>query len=147
MPPMPCSVCLSPSVCELLGKCRRAEPQPTAPTAPTVESASHASEGKVRLDLIHPLWTWSLGQVCTAGAAKYGRWNWLKGMPWSELVGSAKRHIELWLSGESTDPETGCHHLAHAAWNCLALMTYHAFGLGVDDRPKPAKEPPLNVRS
>ena len=35
--------------------------------------------------------------------------------------------------GERDDPETKCHHLAHVAWNALALMVYEMRGLGEDD--------------
>jgi hypothetical protein len=29
------------------------------------------------------------------------------------------------------------HHLAHAVFHCLTLITYGQFGLGTDDRPQP----------
>lgn len=89
--------------------------------------------GKVRLDLIPPVWIWALGQVMTKGAEKYEPNNWLKGMDWSKCVGAMDRHALKWLAGETYDPETGCHHMAMVAWNALALMTYQVRGLGEAD--------------
>ena len=44
------------------------------------------------------------------------------------------RHILAWKRGETNDPESGLPHLAHAGWNCIALMHYGRYGLGEDDR-------------
>ena len=89
--------------------------------------------GKVRLDLLPPEWEWALGQVMTAGAAKYEPRNWEKGMAWSKVLGPMRRHIVKWLAGETHDAETGCHHLAMVAWNALALMVYQLRTIGTDD--------------
>jgi hypothetical protein len=88
---------------------------------------------KVRLELIPPDWFWALGQVLTRGAIKYDTRNWERGMPWSTMIGCSLRHIVKFMCGERYDPETGCHHLAHAAWNCLALMTYDIRKIGQND--------------
>jgi len=55
-------------------------------------------------------------------------------MRWSRIIGALFRHIYKWLRGESYDEETGLHHLAHAAWQCFALMEYERNNIGVDDR-------------
>ena len=89
--------------------------------------------GKVRLDLLPAEWIWGLGQVMTAGAAKYEPRNWEKGMAWSKVLGPMRRHIVTWLAGETYDAETGCHHLAMVAWNALALMVYQLRMIGQDD--------------
>ena len=89
--------------------------------------------GKVRLDLLPPEWIWGLGQVMTAGAAKYEARNWEKGMAWSKVLGPMLRHVYKWMSGEMYDVETGCHHLAMVAWNALALMSYQIRLSGNDD--------------
>jgi len=94
------------------------------------------TEGKVRLDLIPFEWVWGLGQVMTTSTAKYPDRNWERGMAWTTCVGCLLRHVFKWLAGERTDAESGCHHLLHAAWNCLALVSYETRGLGTDDRPK-----------
>lgn len=94
-------------------------------------------EGKTRYDLIPPEWEQALAEVLTAGAAKYAERNWERGMAWSKCVGCVRRHIFKWLRGEQYDDETGCHHLAHAAWNLLALMSYQLRDIGADDLPRP----------
>jgi hypothetical protein len=47
------------------------------------------------------------------------------------------RHAWAFWRGETLDRETGCHHMAMAAWNCLALVSYSIRDVGTDDRPKP----------
>lgn len=89
--------------------------------------------GKVQLELIPMSWTWALGQVLTRGAAKYAARNWERGMAWSYPVGCALRHMIKFAVGERYDRETGCHHLAMAAWNMLALMTYDLRAIGTND--------------
>lgn len=95
--------------------------------------------GKLRLDLIPPEWIEALGAVLTAGAAKYADRNWELGMKWSKCHGPMMRHIVKWLKGERDDPETKCRHLAHVAWNALALMVYEMRGLGEDDLARGGK--------
>jgi hypothetical protein len=72
--------------------------------------------------------------VLRFGAEKYGRDNWRKGMDWSRLIDAALRHITAFNDGENRDPESGCHHLAHARC-CLAfLLEYSATHPEKDDR-------------
>lgn len=92
-----------------------------------------ANDGKNRIELLPAIWTWSLGLVMTRGAIKYEVRNWERGMPWSRMLGSCSRHIFRFVCGERYDKETGVHHLAHAAWNCLALMTYDIRAIGTND--------------
>ena len=97
-------------------------------------------DGKVRLDLIPPEWIWALGQVLTSGAAKYAERNWELGMKWGRVIGPLLRHTMKFICGERYDPETGNHHMAMAAWNCLALMSYDLRKIGEDDRAKLSPE-------
>jgi hypothetical protein len=92
-----------------------------------------ADKGKARLDLIPPSWIFALAGPMTYGAVKYAERNWERGMKWTKIVGPLMRHLFKFLSGERCDPETGCHHLAHVAWNALALMTYDLRGIGEND--------------
>lgn len=89
--------------------------------------------GKNRLELIPPEWEWELGRVLTAGATKYADRNWERGMEWSKVVGPLRRHLNRFLRGQQRDGETGAHHLAHVAWNALALMTYDLRKIGDDN--------------
>lgn len=92
------------------------------------------NEGKNLLELLPAEWFWALGMVTTRGSIKYAPRNWERGMAWSKCVGCALRHIFKFVCGERYDPETGCHHMAQAAWNCLALMSYDIRDIGEDDR-------------
>lgn len=38
------------------------------------------------------------------------------------------RHITAWWEGEKNDQESGMHHLAHAATNCLFLLWFEING-------------------
>jgi len=91
-------------------------------------------KGKTRFDLL-PFWAIEqVALIYTFGVEKYGEHNWLKGMKWSRLIGALFRHVFKWLRGQSYDEETGIHHLAHAAWQCFALMEYERNNIGMDDR-------------
>lgn len=90
--------------------------------------------GKNAFDLLPPQAMWELAKVYTAGAEKYEPQNWRKGMRFGICIGAAFRHIFKWMSGEKIDEETGCHHLAMVAWNCLAIVQWEHDGVGEDDR-------------
>lgn len=96
--------------------------------------AARFDEGKNRFDLMPPWPLEQVAQVYTYGTRKYDDDNWWKGMPWKKVIGPMLRHIWKWLRGEKLDDESGLHHLAHAAWQCLALMEYERNGIGRDDR-------------
>ena len=72
-----------------------------------------------RWDLITPIGLRRLAQTYAEGAQKYTPWNWAKGLPASNLICHAIRHIMLWLSGDRTED-----HLAHATWNIMTLMHF-----------------------
>lgn len=94
------------------------------------------NKGKVLIELVPPEWFVALGDVTTQGSKKYAQRNWERGMKWSIMIGCAMRHILKFCLGERHDPETGCHHLAMAAWNVLALMTYDLRNIGENDIPQ-----------
>lgn len=75
-----------------------------------------------------------LGKVYTFGAKKYAPRNWERGMLWSRCYNSLLRHLYAYWGGERSDQETGLHHMAHVAWNAIALLVYSLRGVGVDDR-------------
>jgi hypothetical protein len=91
-------------------------------------------KGKTRYDLVPPWAEEMIAQVYTYGTIKYDDNNWWKGMKWGQLYAALRRHINKWWRGEKIDDESGLHHLAHAAWQCIALMEYERCGKGVDDR-------------
>lgn len=77
--------------------------------------------GKPRLGLIPRSALEAEATVLGFGADKYGVYNWRKGMDWMRLVDAALRHIYAFADGETFDPESGEHHLAHARC-CLGFL-------------------------
>ena len=73
----------------------------------------------VRFDLITPIGLRRLAETCHVGAQRYGDHNWLRGIPSSEMLNHAIRHIYLWLEGDREED-----HLAHAAWNILGVCHF-----------------------
>lgn len=90
--------------------------------------------GKLRYDLLPADGLEELVKVYTAGAVKYADRNWELGMSWSRILGSLMRHTWKFWRGETHDPETGCHHMAMACWNAMALCVYSLRNVGTDDR-------------
>lgn len=91
---------------------------------------------KLRFDLLPPEAMIELARIYTIGAIKYEDNNWRKGMNYSKCFGALYRHLLKFQSGQTVDPETGCHHMAQVAWNAIALMVYDLHGSGNDDRIK-----------
>ena len=66
---------------------------------------------------------WEVGNVGTYGANKYTDRGWVSVPNGKERYGDALlRHYLLHRQGESRDPESECYHLAHLAWNALAIL-------------------------
>jgi hypothetical protein len=91
-------------------------------------------EGKNRLDLLPPFAINEFAKVMTAGAIKYAEKNWEKGMSWSKVIASAKRHLQAIESGEDFDAETGLLHAAHLMCNAAFLTEYYKIHPMGDDR-------------
>lgn len=100
------------------------------------KEAMRFTEGKMRFDLLPIEALIELTRVYDMGAIKYDDNNWRKGMKWSQVYRPIFSHLFKWLSGQTVDSETGCHHLAMVAWNCLTLVTYQIRKIGTDDRVK-----------
>lgn len=98
-------------------------------------------DGKARFDLLPPDALWEVVRVYTVGAGKYGDRNWEQGIRYGRVFAAICRHAFSWWRGERADQETGIHHLAHAAWNCLALLAYELRGMEEFDDRKAATTP------
>lgn len=83
-----------------------------------------ADHGKPRVDLIPPEVLLELGKLYAYGAAKYEENNWLKGMDYTRMLASLKRHLFAFESGQTTDLENGLHHLVAVIWNAVGLLHY-----------------------
>lgn len=93
------------------------------------------NEDKLDYSLLEPYAIQELVRVFHEGAKKYEPNNWLNGgMDYSKMLASLKRHIAAFELGEDIDPETGCHHMAQAAWNALGIVTYSKYFPENDDR-------------
>lgn len=60
--------------------------------------------------------------VSTFGAEKYARHSWRDVPDLETRYDDARGRHFLWSFLEDEDPESGVSHLAHEAWNCLALL-------------------------
>jgi hypothetical protein len=92
-----------------------------------VQGVKH-DKGKQRYDMLPFDAIEELVKVYTFGVDKYGERNWEKGIVFSRLIAAVFRHIMDWLLRETYDRETGLHHLAHAAWGCLAIVHFQKIG-------------------
>jgi hypothetical protein len=83
---------------------------------------------KPEYGLIPPFALEELAHVLTIGAKKYARENW-RYVPEAErrYYDALQRHLWAWKRGERFDPETGRHHLGHAA-ACLFFLYEHDTG-------------------
>ena len=75
-----------------------------------------------------------LAKVCEFGCSKYSKHNWEEGANWTSAMDSALRHISKWINKKELDDESDLPHLAHAAWNILAVLTWQLKNKGEDDR-------------
>lgn len=77
-------------------------------------------------------------RVIQFGAKKYSPRGWEdKPLSYVETAASMTRHTVAWLRGQDRDPETGLHHMAHAACNALFLVAYALRGeKSKDDRQR-----------
>lgn len=79
--------------------------------------------GKLRWSLLPMGTVIQIVKVLEFGAQKYHKESWKQVPEGRERYYNAtKRHLEAWWTGERLDPETGLHHLAHAACNLLFLI-------------------------
>lgn len=98
--------------------------------------AMRFNAGKLRYDLLPPDAIEELVKIYTMGAAKYADRNWEKGFNWMDCYASLARHLALWQMGEDRDEESDHLHMAHVAWNALAIVTFQLRNVGVDNRVK-----------
>lgn len=67
-----------------------------------------------------------ISRVFAFGSEKYERENWRKGYDFHLAYDAMQRHLNRYWGGETIDPESGCHHLAHAAFHTMILMAFDA---------------------
>lgn len=85
-------------------------------------------------------WPEQFAAVCQFGAKKYTPGNYLKGRGLHDTCNSLLRHMLQMDRGEEIDPESGCQHFGHIAWNLAFLRhCYRTFGAKFDDRIRAPK--------
>jgi len=112
--------------------------------------ASRFNKNKLRYDLIPSYPMEQLAKLFTFGAKKYAPHNWKKGMPWSEVEASLRRHLEAYSAGEdfdydkdckgcqegNCDTHSGLYHMTAVMWNAAVLTDYYRSNPKFDDRLK-----------
>jgi hypothetical protein len=96
-------------------------------------------QDKIDFALLPLISTTEVVKVWTFGKKKYSAWNWTNGFLFSRPYAAALRHIFAWFTGQTYDPETGIHHLAHAICCLQMLIEFEITGTGEDDRRKTYK--------
>ncbi len=92
-------------------------------------------DGKPPLAQLPPEGIRAVARVQAYGNSKYGSYHdWRKGMEASRVVSCAMRHLMAYMDGETTDPESGQPHLAHAACRILFLIQNTKDQTVTDDR-------------
>lgn len=79
-------------------------------------------------------------RVAEYGAKKYASWNWSKGLPRVQIIGSLLRHTWAYLRGEECDKETGLSHTDHILWNAVTLSHNVRWNLEDGRRVEPDRE-------
>lgn len=96
-------------------------------------------EKGVKFDSGKPMWSYlplvSIQEVIKVLMYGDNKYPSPDGANWKKVKDARKRyynatmrHLTQWYDGEKIDPESGLHHLAHAASNCLFLLWFEFKG-------------------
>lgn len=98
---------------------------------------SRNNSGKPRLSLVLEAKNALAGAavILEQGLKEYGRANWRKGLPLTEICDSMTRHLADFLSGETLDSASGRPHVDHVLCNALFLAEISKTNPELDDRP------------
>jgi hypothetical protein len=124
---------------------------PEPPPKPTEDNLHRFSTGAVRSKegsseawhLIPAIGLRSVAETAYEGHVHYppdektNMPNWKKGMPVSQLLNRAIRHLYLFLSGDRSE-----NHLGHSAWNILAAIETQSLRPDMMDVYEPEKAAP-----
>jgi hypothetical protein len=108
------------------------------------------NKNKLRYDLVEPRAHRDMVKVLTYGAGKYFDRNWERGLSWTSVIASLKRHLAAIEEGEDYDFDPNCEgcksgycekhsgelHIANLACNAHFLNAYYYTFPQGDDRPK-----------
>lgn len=79
-------------------------------------------------------------RVAEFGAKKYAAWNWSKGLPRVQILGSLLRHTFAYLRGEECDSDSGLSHTDHIIWNAATLVHNVHWNLADGRRVEPHRD-------
>lgn len=99
-----------------------------------VAGANRFNQGKLRFDLIPPSLDEEVAKALGFGAAKYGDNNWRKGLTWTSVIASLRRHLNAFENCEDIDEESGLLHLSCMAANIAFLIEFQKTHPELDDR-------------
>ncbi len=101
-----------------------------------MKKAKRYNKGKPKISLISSIAITALAVVLTHNIKKYGKYNWQKGLPWTETIDSLLRHTLAFLDGEDLDPDSGLPHVDCIAANAMFLQHHFRKNKEFDDRGK-----------
>lgn len=101
-----------------------------------VGHGARTNTGKPKLSMLREAPDACIGitRVLEFGEKKYDRANWLKGLPYTEIIDSMDRHTLEIMKGNNIDEESGLPHADHLACNALFLSQMMATRPDMDDR-------------
>lgn len=117
-----------------MGRAFRGQKESKGEVIHTAASGGQKGRKPETYSLIPPNALEQVARVYGYGARKYDDHNWAKGYPYSWSLDALHRHVKEFEKGISIDPESGVHHLAHAAFHLFTLMEFERARIGSDDR-------------
>lgn len=98
-------------------------------------------DGKLRWELLPLPLIEEIVKVYTFGATKYDDNSW-QTLPNGEnrYKAAMLRHLVAYDKGEVNDPESGINHLAHVAWNAIAMLHLSLKEHTKNKEPEPNKD-------
>lgn len=96
---------------------------------------------RARISYVPASFLVQVGLAMRDGARKYGAYNWRDSEVFASVyIDAAYRHLMAWYDGEDCAPDSGVHHLAHAAASLAVLLDAIHVGTANDDRPTSAAD-------
>lgn len=83
-------------------------------------------DGKAMLALVPASLDEAVGEILTLGSRKYAPNNWKKGIAYTRIVSSLKRHLNEFYKGNLIDNESNKPHLWHVACNVAFLIEFES---------------------
>lgn len=90
----------------------------------TSETGGQKGQKPEQMSLLPTEALMEISRVYSFGAGKYSRSNWRRGYDYHLSYDAMQRHLARYWGGETYDPETGRHHLGHAAFHAMTLITF-----------------------